>query len=243
MSNACPAGVIGRHVGLGWGVDLTPVAPALRPATRLVIGLVARLTREDWKHTAKLPSGPVIVVVNHISNVDPVLVGVFLARNGLWPRFLAKDSLFGVPVLGSILTAISQIPVRRGTAEAADALQHAVTALAEGGCVVVYPEGTITSDPQLWPMKARTGAARLAARTGAPVIPVGQWGAEQILYGKKLGLPAFLPRKKISMLVGDQLDLSGLTIDQATQRIMAAITGLVGQLRGELPPVAYDPDK
>jgi len=224
-------------------VDLTPVAPALRPAARLVIGLVAKLTREDWQQAAKLPPGPVIVVVNHISNVDPVLVGVFLARNGLWPRFLAKDSLFGVPVLGRILRAIAQIPVRRGSAQAADSLHHAVTALADGGCVVVYPEGTITSDPQLWPMKARTGAARLAVRTGAPVVPIGQWGAEQILYGKRLGLPAVLPRKKISMLVGDQLDLDGLTIDQATEQIMAAITALVGQLRGEVPPVAYDPDK
>ena len=243
MSNACLDGAIGRQVGLGWGVDLTPVASALRPAARLVIGLVTRLTSADWQQTVKLPPGPVIVVVNHISNVDPVLVGVFLARNGLWPRFLAKASLFGVPVLGRILRAISQIPVRRGSVEASDALQHAVTALADGGCVVVYPEGTITSDPQLWPMKARTGAARLAARAGAPVIPIGQWGAEQILYGKKLGLPAILPRKKISMLVGDQLDLSGLTIDQASRRIMAAITELVGQLRGESPPVAYDPDK
>lgn len=243
LSNACPAGAIGRSVGLGWSVDLTPVAPALRPVARLVIGLVARLTREDWQQADKLPPGPVIVVVNHISNVDPVLVGVFLARNGLWPRFLAKNSLFGVPVLGRILTAISQIPVHRGTAEASDALHDAVAALADGGCVVVYPEGTITSDPRLWPMQARTGAARLAVRTGAPVIPIGQWGAQRILYGKKLGIPAILPRKKISMRVGDQLDLSGLTIDQATERIMSAITELVAQLRGESPPVAYDPDK
>lgn len=223
-------------------MDLTPVAPVLRPVARLVITVVGWLTREDWQQTDKLPGGPAIVVVNHISNVDPVLVGVFVARNGSWPRFLAKDSLFRIPVLGRILTATSQIPVHRGTAEAADALQHAVTALADGGCVVVYPEGTITSDPQLWPMAARTGAARLAIRTGAPVIPVGQWGAEQILYGKRLGFPAFLPRKKISMLVGDPIDLSGLSVDDATDRIMAVITGLVGQLRGELPPVSYGPD-
>jgi len=224
-------------------VDLTPVAAVLRPAAKLVISLIARLTREDWRQAAKLPHGPVIVVVNHISNVDPLLVGTFLAHNGLWPRFLAKDSLFRVPLLGRILTAIAQIPVHRGTAEAADALQDAVAALADGGCVVVYPEGTITSDPALWPMKARTGAARLAARTGAPVVPIGQWGAEQILYGKKLGIPAILPRKRISMLVGDPLDLEGLTIDEATDRIMAAITGLVGELRGELPPVGNGPDR
>lgn len=224
-------------------MDLTPVAPVLRPAARLVIGVINRLIRPDWRSTEKLPHGPAIIVVNHISNVDPLLVGAFLARHGLWPRFLAKDSLFRVPVLGRILSGIAQIPVHRGTASAGDALEHAVTAIERGGCVVIYPEGTITSDEQLWPMTGRTGAARLAARTGAPLIPIGQWGAERILYGKRLGIPALLPRKRISMVVGDPIDLDGLTPDQATRRIMTAITGLVAQVRGEIPPVAYDPDK
>ncbi|MBO0810935.1 MAG: 1-acyl-sn-glycerol-3-phosphate acyltransferase [Microlunatus sp.] len=220
-------------------MDLTPVAVPLRPAARLVIGTIALLIRQDWRDVGKLPHGPAIIVVNHISNVDPLLVGTFLARNGSWPRFLAKASLFGRPVLGRILTGIAQIPVQRGTVAAGDALEHAVTAIEEGGCVVIYPEGTITTDPELWPMKAKTGAARLALRTGAPVIPVGQWGAEQILYGKRLGMPRFLPRKKISMLVGDPVEIAGLPIDQATDRIMAVITGLVASLRGEQPPVAY----
>ncbi|GAB3925367.1 1-acyl-sn-glycerol-3-phosphate acyltransferase [Microlunatus endophyticus] len=224
-------------------MDLAPVVPLLKPAARLVIATVERLIRPDWRDVSKLPDGPAIVVVNHISNVDPVLVGAFLARSGHWPRFLAKDSLFDVPVLGRILTAIAQIPVHRGSVDAADALQHAVAALADGGYVVIYPEGTITSAPGLWPMKGRTGAARLAARTGAPVIPVGQWGAEKILYGKRLGLPAVLPRKLITMMVGDPIDLEGLSADQATERIMARITELVGRVRGDEPPVAYDPDK
>lgn len=224
-------------------MDLTPVAPSLRPAARLVINTIAGLIRPDWQDVEKLPHGPAIIVVNHISNVDPLLVGAFLARNGSWPRFLAKDSLFRIPILGRILTGIAQIPVHRGTATAGDALESAVAAIDKGGCVVIYPEGTITTDPELWPMRAKTGAARLAQRTGAPVVPVGQWGAEQILYGKRLGMPRFLPRKKISMVVGDPLDLADLPVDRATQQIMTVLTGLVGRLRGEIPPGAYDPDK
>lgn len=224
-------------------MDVTPVARALRPAARLVIALITALIRPDWQDVEKLPRGGAIIVVNHISNVDPLLVGAFLARNGSWPQFLAKDSLFRVPLLGRILTGIGQIPVHRGTVTAGDALEHAVTAIERGGYVVIYPEGTITTDPELWPMKAKTGAARLAARTGAPVIPVGQWGAERILYGKRIGMPAFLPRKRISMIVGDPVEIGDLPADRATDRIMGAITGLVGRLRGELPPVAYDPDK
>ncbi|QGN33090.1 1-acyl-sn-glycerol-3-phosphate acyltransferase [Microlunatus sp. Gsoil 973] len=224
-------------------MDLTPVAKLLRPAAWLVISVINLLVRPDWRNAEKLPHGPAIIVVNHISNVDPPLVGAFLARHGLWPRFLAKDSLFAVPILGRILTGIAQIPVQRGTATAGDALEHAVTAIEQGGCVVIYPEGTITTDTGLWPMRAKTGAARLAARTGVPVIPIGQWGAERILYGKRIGIPAFLPRKQISMLVGDPIETDGLSPEQATRRIMTVITGLVAQLRGEIPPVAYDPDK
>jgi 1-acyl-sn-glycerol-3-phosphate acyltransferase len=229
-------------------VKLTPVAPVLRPAARLVIGTIDLLTRRDWRAANKLPDGGAVIVVNHISNVDPAVVAVFLARNNLWPQFLAKDSLFANPLLGRIFRGIAQIPVRRGTSAAGDALDSAVTAIEQGGCVVIYPEGTITTDPELWPMKAKTGAVRLARRTGCPVIPVAQWGAQQIMFGKRIEFPKFLPRKRISMLVGDPIDVSDGTAEQATAEIMAVITDLVAQLRGEPSPsgessVAYHPDK
>ncbi|WP_157683716.1 lysophospholipid acyltransferase family protein [Microlunatus soli] len=214
----------------------------VKPLAWSVIGLVDRLTVRDWRGTEKLPgadTGGVILAVNHISNVDPLVVGTFVARNGLWPRFLAKESLFGVPLLGAALRGIGQIPVHRRSAAARDALQHAVIALEQGGCVVIYPEGTITDDPLLWPMNGRSGAARLALQTGRPLIPVGQWGAERILYGKKRGWPRFLPRQRISMLVGDPVDLSDLRdrpvaegARLATERLMDAITDLVAELRG-----------
>ena len=74
---------------------------------------------------------------------------------------------------------------------------------------MVYPEGTITRDPDLWPMTGKSGAARIALATGCPVIPVGQWGAHQLLapYSKK---PDLFPRKKIIVLAGDPVDLSDL---------------------------------
>ena len=215
---------------------------------RLVVRITNSLTRTDWRRIDRLETATAegsrgaVLVVNHISNVDPVLVGAFLAENGIWPRFLAKDSLFGVPVLGRLLRGIGQIPVLRQTAEARDALDHAMATLERGDSVVIYPEGTITKDPEGWPMRGKTGAARLALRTGAVVIPIGQWGAQQILYGKRRGCPRILPPKRISILVGDPVDLDDLrsspTAQNAhvgTERIMAAITGLVEELRQEQP--------
>jgi 1-acyl-sn-glycerol-3-phosphate acyltransferase len=227
-----------------------PVTPVLRPVVRAVIALGAALTRPDWRDVQKIPrSGGVILVANHISNADPLVLGSFVGRNGRYPQFLAKASLFEQPVLGRLLAGVGQIPVQRGSAAAGDALEHAVAAIDRGGCVVIYPEGTITTDPTLWPMRGKTGAARLALRTGCPVIPVGQWGAQEILYGKRIGLPRILPRKRISMLVGDPVPLDDLraaaetpdAIRQATVRIMAAITELVAELRDSAPPpLAYD---
>jgi 1-acyl-sn-glycerol-3-phosphate acyltransferase len=232
---------------------MTAVTPVLRPVIRFAVACMSALISSDWRRVDRLPQhadrpgGGAIVVVNHISNVDPLVVGTFLVRNQILPRFLAKDSLFGKPVIGAILRGASQIPVHRQTMEAGDALDAAVKAIDEGAVVVIYPEGTITADPELWPMSGKTGAGRLALRTGCPVIPVGQWGAQEILYGRKRGVPRFLPRKRISMLVGEPVALDDLRhgnsgqTREATRRIMAAITELVVELRGEPVPVPYDP--
>jgi 1-acyl-sn-glycerol-3-phosphate acyltransferase len=203
------------------------------------------LTKRDWRAQEKVPqTGGVIFVVNHISNADPLALGQFLAFSGRWPRFLAKASLFGVPVLGRILRGCGQIPVQRQSAKSADALRAAVAAVNQGRAVVIYPEGTITRDPDLWPMAGKTGAARLALRTGCPVIPIGQWGAQELMYGPQIHFPKLLPRKTLRMLVGDPVNLDDLrgqpvtaaTLDAATDRIMDAITALVAELRQQHPP-------
>jgi 1-acyl-sn-glycerol-3-phosphate acyltransferase len=211
----------------------------------LLNAVVRPLTRRDWRAQEKVPqTGGVIFVVNHISNADPLALGQFLAFSGRWPRFLAKASLFQVPLMGRILRACGQIPVQRQSAKSADALVAAVEAVHQGRAVVIYPEGTITRDPDLWPMAGKTGAARIALRTGCPVIPVGQWGAQDLMYGRQIHFPKLLPRKTLRFLVGDPVDLDDLrekpmsteTLAAATDRIMDAITALVAELRQQPPP-------
>jgi 1-acyl-sn-glycerol-3-phosphate acyltransferase len=124
-----------------------------------------------------------------------------------------------------------------------------VRAVNEGECVVVYPEGTLTRDPGMWPMTGKSGAARIALATGAPVIPVGHWGAQEVLppYSKH---PHLVPRKRVVMKAGPPVPLDDLRaqplspalVHETTERIMSAITDIVAELRGEQPPAErYDP--
>jgi 1-acyl-sn-glycerol-3-phosphate acyltransferase len=219
-----------------------------------LLNLVMRpLTRRDWRGQDKIPqTGGVIFVANHISNADPLALGQFLAFSGRWPRFLAKASLFRYPVLGHILRACGQIPVQRQSAQSADALLAAVEAVGQGRAVVIYPEGTITRDPDLWPMEGKTGAARIALRTGCPIIPIGQWGAQELMYGVEIRFPRLLPRKTLRLVAGDPVPLddlreapvNGAVLDAATTRIMDAITALVAEFRPEPPPAErFDPQR
>src|SRR5215217_3364073 len=232
-------------------VNTEPVEPALSRTVWLLNAVIRPLTKRDWQDQHKVPkTGGVIFVINHISNADPLAVGQFLAFSGRWPRFLAKSSLFEVPILGWVLRACGQIPVPRYSPTAADALAAAIAAVEAGQAVIVYPEGTITRDPELWPMAGKTGAARICLQTGSPVTPVGQWGAQDIMYGTKIGFPKLLPRKTLRLKAGDPVQLDDLrgqpvtsaTLIEATNRIMDAITALVADLRGELPlGERYDP--
>ena len=201
-------------------------------------------TRPDWREGTKIPAtGGCVIVLNHISHVDPLTVAHLVHDHGREPRYLAKAGLFSNKVLGYFLRSAGQIPVQRMSRHAAGAYAAAVEAVQAGECVVVYPEGTITRDPDLWPMTGKSGAARIALATGCPVVPIGQWGAHKLLapYAKR---PHLFPRSTITMLVGDpvpledlrQRDITPQAIQEATERIMDAITDLVGQLRGETPP-------
>ena len=211
------------------------------------------LTRRDWRGQGMIPqTGGVIFVANHISNADPLALGQFLAFSGRWPRFLAKASLFRYPVLGHILRSCGQIPVQRQSAKSADALLATVEAVGQGRAVVIYPEGTITHDPDLWPMEGKTGAARTALRTGCPVIPIGQWGAQELMYGREVQFPRLFPRKTLRLVAGDPVALDDLreapvtaaVLDAATTRIMDAITDLVAELRQAPPPAQrFDPQR
>ncbi len=210
------------------------------------------LTRRRWIDGDKLPAeGGCVVVANHISHLDPFTFAHFVYDNGRLPRYLAKGEVFDIPVAGGLVRSAGQIPVHRLTTDATQAFGAAVQAVHEGQCVVVYPEGTITRDPDLWPMRGKTGAARIALTTGCPVVPIAQWGANEILgpYAKKVDL---FPRKTITMKVGDPVDLDDLrgspltpaVLHEATDRIMAGLTSLLEDIRGgHAPAERFDPRK
>lgn len=222
-----------------------PAEPFLYRTTWVLDQLLRRLTRQDWRHAERIPStGGQLICANHISNFDPVALAHFVIWSGRWPRYLAKASLWRVPVIRTVVTRCGQIPIERHSADAAVGLRHAIRAVEQGRCVVVYPEGTITRDPAMWPMAGRTGAARIALQADVPVIPVGQWGAQLVMPGMRVGWPRLLPRKTMRMLAGAPVDLDDLRsapithdlLREATDRITAAITALVAELREEPAP-------
>ncbi|GAA1340933.1 lysophospholipid acyltransferase family protein [Arthrobacter roseus] len=219
------------------------LANTLRPVMDL---LMAR----EWSGSEKLPRDTgFIVCPNHVTEIDPVAVGHFLYNQGIMPHFMAKASLFNVPVVGSTLRAARMIPVERMTSGASRTLALAREIVDEGGGIIVYPEGTLTRDPDLWPMKGRTGAARLALLTGAPIVPIAHWGAQDVFprYAKRLHV---WPRKTVRLVVGEPVDISefrdrpltAAVLDEVTERIMSALTVMVAELRQEPAPTErWDP--
>lgn len=195
-------------------------------------------------------TGPFILAPNHITNIDPLVSAYVVWRADRVPRFLAKANLFRVPVFGAILRATGQIPVERaGHQREGDPIGAAGRLVTDGLAVIVYPEGTLTRDPDEWPMRGKFGAVRLALEHDIPVIPMAIWGAQQILprYSKRISL---FPRKLVRVLIGEPLTLgewrdaprTTATYAAATNEVMQAITALLAQLRDDLPPeVRWDP--
>lgn len=227
--------------------DLAKLERSRRRAYRVLGGILKGTvllgTKRTWRGLDKLPAGGCIVAANHVSQFDPLTAAHPLYDHGRPPVIMAKASLWNVPMLGTILRRSGQIPVFRGTAEAAKSLELAGERLEQGACILVFPEGTLTKDPDLWPMLAKTGVARLALATRQPVVPLSQWGAHKILpRGAKL--LRLIPRKPVSVTVGEPVDLSdlydkpldGVVLREATNRIMAAITANLAVLRDQEPP-------
>jgi 1-acyl-sn-glycerol-3-phosphate acyltransferase len=168
------------------------------------------------------------------------------------PRYLAKASLFeGGGIVARTMRGARQIPVHRNTSDASAALTDAVSALQRGEVVTIYPEGTVTRDPGKWPMQARTGVARLALLSGAPVVPVAQWGAQQIHDSYRNKGLHLLPRHEVTVQAGPAVDLTAwvgkdptaAVLREATERIMSDIRALLADIRGEqAPPEIFNPD-
>ena len=208
-----------------------------------VVGLLAKI---EIKGAEKLPqSGAFVLAANHHSEIDPLIVAVAVWRLGRAPRFMAKESLFRVPVLGWALRKTGMVPVAR-TASSSAARQTIETSrdlVRHGRGVIVYPEGTLTRDPDLWPMRGKSGAVRLAAAGALPVIPMAQWGAQQLLprYGK---LRLWPPRRRMTVVIGDPIDLDDVRqehatpaqLNAATTRVMDRIAEMLGEIRGLRAP-------
>jgi 1-acyl-sn-glycerol-3-phosphate acyltransferase len=215
-----------------------------RSAAMLVLLPLRVWTKRTWTGMENVPrAGGVIIVSNHVSQFDPLVVAHYLYNADRWPRFLGKASLWRVPAVGPLLNKTLQIPVERGSVEAVKSLDTLVDAVNQGGVVVIYPEGTTTRHPDLWPMRGKTGAARLALLTGAPVVPLANWGAQQVFDPRTSKLKLRL-RTPVQVTSGKPVDLSewaGATptkqvLEQMTEKIMRSISALVGDLRQQEPP-------
>ncbi|WP_433264208.1 lysophospholipid acyltransferase family protein [Actinosynnema sp. CS-041913] len=210
-------------------------AAAFYPAT----ALMARRRNEGVEWIPK--TGGALLVMNHVSHLDPVYDAVFTHKQGRVPHFLAKHSLWNVPVLGTVIKGARQIPVYRGTADAQQSLRAAHEALENGLLVIIYPEGTITRDPDGWPMTSRTGVARLALEHDVPVIPAARWGTREVYdhYRKKFRP---LPRKTVVTKVGEPVDLSAHRVKPQSLAVLREVTDLLmGEVKDLLADIRQEP--
>lgn len=181
--------------------------------------------------------GPAIVAANHRSYFDPVAVGMTVMRSGRPLRFLGKKEVFDAPVVGQLARAMGGIPVDRGSSSAGDSLVGAIRALQAGELVAIMPQGTIPRGHEFFDpvLRGKTGAARLAAATKAPVIPIGLWGTEAV-WPRSAKVPNVLNVTNpptVQVRVGHPVELSYGDVRADTERIMEAIMAL-------LPPEARE---
>jgi len=231
-----PRGALSRgHIS--WGLRL--MAIIFHPMADLIFA------REVW-HSERIPaSGPAIIVANHISIADPVSFARGVWDAGRIPQFLAKNTLYR-GIFGVILRSAGQIPVYRATSAAQDSLRAAVAALERGEVVCIYPEGSVTRDPDWWPMVAKNGVARLVLAVDAPVIPVGQWGP-QLTHDYHTRKWSVFPRKPTVCNVGEPVDLSSYRgrpvtaalLRQITDEVMVSVRHQLAEIRQEPPPSGF----
>ncbi|MGH3731106.1 MAG: lysophospholipid acyltransferase family protein [Micromonosporaceae bacterium] len=213
-----------------------------------VFPVVARLFKLRFRGAENIPaSGGALVALNHVSYADfGTSVNFFYGNAARLPRFMVKSGVFKVFFVGHLLRQCGQIPVHRGAATAAESLKSAVAAAESGEMVVIYPEGTVTRDPDWWPMVAKTGVARLALAADVPVIPVAVWGPQFAVdkYNKKYDL---FPRKTVTYQAGPPVDLSGYRgkpvtaelLREVTDVIMGAVRDQLADVRGEAAPQQF----
>ncbi|WP_433797035.1 lysophospholipid acyltransferase family protein [Actinoplanes sp. CA-252034] len=218
----------------------------LLAAARIVLIPFARL-RVSGSLPEHLRGGPVILAANHVSPIDPLVIMAACHHTGIVPRFMATGGVFRAPVLGAIMRHCGHIRVDRNTAHVADALPNAAKALAENSAVLVYPEGRIGLDPWMWPERGKTGTARIAHMTGAPVLPVAQWGTHAVMpwqapkHAGRALLRALLTRPVVQVRFGDHpVDLSTAQTGTPGAQALHATRLIMDALDETLTPLRHD---
>lgn len=234
----------------GWGG--AALYAVLASVVGAIVTMVARVNVERQRGrrrvARRLPDGPIIVISNHTSYADGVLLALACKRMGRPLRLLATAGVFRAPVIGMLARRLGFIPVRRGEMSAVQSLDTAAEALAAGEAVGIYPEGRITRDPMNWPERAKTGAVRLALRTGAPIVPVAMVGAQDVVGRRAILLNLvknLIRRPRVHVEVGEPIDVralvggvdkpSGGQVRSAADHVMGELVALVAELRGESP--------
>ena len=182
--------------------------------------------------------GPAVLVSNHVSYLDPVMLGWVTDRQRRIPRFLAKQELFDHRVIGPVMRRLRQVPVDR-FGDRTLSLRVGVERLGEGDYVVVFPEGTISTS--FVPAEPRAGAARLALQSGAALIPVALWGGQRIATKYRA---RNLQRGIVLVIrIGSPVPYeSDEPPEQVTQRVWEAVQGLVDAAQRTYPQRPRDPE-
>lgn len=241
-----------RKPGRTGAVLYAVLAAIVGTATAFVSRLQIERQRGRREAARTLPSGPIIVISNHTSYADGVMLALACRRMGRSLRLLATSGVFRAPVLGTVARTLGFIKVKRGAADASTSLDEAALALAEGEAVGIFPEGRLTRDPMMWPERAKTGAVRLALRTGAPIVPVAMVGVHRVVGQRRVGstLRNLVRRPKVDTRVGAPIDIRRLMnigatthptndeVRHAADLVMARLVAVVAELRGEPAPTS-----
>jgi 1-acyl-sn-glycerol-3-phosphate acyltransferase len=242
-----------RHPGRVGAIVYALAAALLGGLVTVVSRLQVARARGRRALAARLPDGPIIVISNHTSYADGVLLALVCRRLGRSVRLLATGGVFRAPLLGGLVRRLGFIRVDRGSAGAGTSLDVAADALAAGEAVAIFPEGRTTRDPDRWPERAKTGAVRLALRTGAPIVPIAMVGAHRIVGRRQVVrrlVVAMVLRPRVETAVGEPIDVRDLVDDPddpaqiraASDAVMARLVALVAGLRGETAPAATGVD-
>ncbi|MBV7363976.1 1-acyl-sn-glycerol-3-phosphate acyltransferase [Actinomycetaceae bacterium TAE3-ERU4] len=195
----------------------------------------------------KLPQNePYLVVCNHLSSFDGVSMVFFFWKAGVHIRLVGKHTAFKFPVIGRFLSALGHIPIHRDSPQAKTIVDTCARHLSQGDIVGLYPEGTTTRQKQYWPMTFKTGAARIALRTGCKIVPVVSWGNQQF-FPRYSFIPRFWRRPKMIFRALDPVETKqwskcfpDYTEDalarELSDHLCGLITSALAKERGEEPP-------